>query len=467
MFLFFVVSCGGQLKLQEGQEKLVSRDKKPGWLFKIDNDFVVGMSGKFESEKEARADALWDARKKIIERLGMKLSITQQENIYERTSQLDDEIITTSVEGEINTEAISRGLISVKAKEYCVEKYAKKYFGEIEYYYLAYVLVPFSKEEHDNLVNNTFDQLQNRFSNEYETVASVKSDVKSLLIHLNFLEKLIANAKDLIGMKSDLVAIVDGWQASLQKEKSLLKENIHITRIGMEQSIGTDRKLNEVIGVKLFYRDSPISNIGVKFFKGEIKIAEGFTDEIGEYVFLYHSPVIGNLDITARVNLGEEWQFSPVHFFFQNPLKVVLSIPELNAQGEQNNRIVENAVSEYLLQNGIYLDQSISLSQVDVVYLLKGRLDILAEQVKDCGYLLLIGRSYVQKVSKLPLTKNMFQAQSGCELKLIDPVNESIVWNVALTQDYVSGSSLLEAGNNSLLELSNMVIAKIEEFLHE
>ena len=48
--VFFFPSCGGQLKLQEGQEKVISSKKKPGWVFQIGDDFVVGFSEKFETE---------------------------------------------------------------------------------------------------------------------------------------------------------------------------------------------------------------------------------------------------------------------------------------------------------------------------------------------------------------------------------------------------------------------------------
>ena len=465
--ILILFSCSGQLKLQEGEEKIVSEKKKPGWLFQIGKDFVVGYSGKFEAEKEARANALWDARKKIIERLGMKLTITQQENLYERTSQLDDEIVATHVEGEINTEAISKGLISVKAKEYYIEKYAKKSFGEIKYYYLAFVLVPFSKEEHDNLIKNTFEEIENRYSDEFDKIASLKSDIKSLLIHFSFLEKLAENAKEIIGLKADLTSIVDGWLATIQKEKLILKENIHVALIGANQPIGINRKLTESIGVKLKYHDLPISNVTIELFKKDKKITQGFTDEKGEYLFLYQKPVIGDLEIAVHINFNEDFQISPVHFQFQNPIKVVISIPELNAKGEQNKRIVQNSVVEYLLQNGIVVDQSISLDQADVIHLLRGRLNDLTDELKESGDLLLVGRSYVQNASALPMNEKLFQAQSGCELKLIDPVNESIEWNIALTQDFVLGRNRLEAGDKSLIELSKKLTKKIKEYLIE
>ena len=471
LFIFFSLPifffCGGQLKLQEGQEKLVTKEKKPDWLFQVGKDFVVGYSGRFESEKEARANALWDARKKIIEQLGMKLTIAQQENLLERTSQLDDEIVATHVESEIKTEAISRGLISVKAKEYYVEKYAKKYFGEIKYYYLAFVLVPFSKEEHDNLIKNTFDQLQNRFTEEFGKITSLRSELKSLIIHFDFLDQLTENAKELIGLKPDLVSIVDGWIADIKKEKSLLKENIHIELIGEEHEIGNERRLAENIGVKVSYQNSPIPNVNIELLKKDKIVTQGITDEKGEYLFKYQKPIIGNLELSVRVSLGENFLIQGAAFHFSNPLKIAVCIPELDAEKKRNKRIVANAVIENLLQNGVMVDQSLSLDQADVLNLLTGSLDVLSDKLQGAKGLLLVGRSYVQNVSNLPLNPELFQAESACELKLIDPVNGSTVWNVALTQEFVMGNGRLDAGNRSLQKLSYKVTEKIKEFLFE
>ena len=463
-FVLFYSSNSFAQGLQEGEEKLISKDKKPGWITNIGSDFVVGISGKLSTERDARRDALLDARKQIIDRLGVKLTKIQKQKIYEQTSQWDQNIVATGVEGEIETRAISRALIRVRAKEYYIEKYIKKHFGEIEYFYIAYVQVPFSKQEHDRFLTSTFDQFKTDFNNEYGNLLNPLLNIKQKLLKISYLSQLCENARDLVGMRPDFIANINLWENKLSAQKSTTFSKLQIIPIGQTQTIGADRILPEKIGVKVAYQDQPISGIKITLTQNGKSVTNGITDENGIFEYRYDSPILGTVRFQMLLSINNICNLSPVEFIFKNNPRMLIVIPEVNAKGKSTNRIIQSAVMQWLLEHQFQVTENPQLDNSAVAKLFWGNCDEISQYLSAKNNLLLIGRAFVHDVKPLSLLPGFYQAKATCQLKLIDTVKNSIVWNTSFTQDYTSGNGKNSAGENAINELSKKVLLELEKF---
>ena len=465
ILILIICTCSGQIKLREGEQKIVSGGKKPGWIFQTDNNFEVGISEPCASEAEARSRALFDARKKIIDRIGILLTKKQKEHILNRTDSLEDNIINTEVEQDIQTIALSRGLISVKAREYYIEKYAQRKFAEIEYFYIAHVLVPFSKEEHDALINKTFQETKNWFQKNYnQIVSSSGDDIKLVLSRIKKLEQACHSTKQIIGMKPDLLAIINRWESDLAEQKITYLDRISVIPLGNDQQIGTDRRLQKKIGIRLMLNNSPLQGVAVELTKDNKELISGMTDEKGEFLYYYDRPIIGKVKITAFPKIDDTMALSPIQFIFQNPIQVIVKIPELGINQDIPQNYVENAVIKCLLNNNIQINQGCFLSDEQIIQLYKGNFDIIADSSCINENLLLIGRAYAFDARRPDLNNELLEAKAKAEIKFIDPKSRSILWNLNITEDHGIGISPNAAGDNALEMLAKKIFNQVDEY---
>ncbi|RLA95234.1 MAG: hypothetical protein DRG83_18840 [Deltaproteobacteria bacterium] len=135
----------------ETEEFRVSKEPRPDWPDNPPSGHFVGISKNFSMEAKARNDALMDARKKIIDYLGVKI----EKNVLDKiltTGRTDDVLITDVVSNAI-TRMIGQSILKVRAMKYHSEKWKQIDKGKVSYYWKVFCLVPFSKEEHNQFVS--------------------------------------------------------------------------------------------------------------------------------------------------------------------------------------------------------------------------------------------------------------------------------------------------------------------------
>ncbi|RLA95233.1 MAG: hypothetical protein DRG83_18835 [Deltaproteobacteria bacterium] len=150
--IFFVLSgCASTKQFPIGSEVLVSGKEKPSWINRpTEKDTkkakaFVGTSLNESMESQARAGALEDARKQIIDAMG----VYGKRKINEVISSVGtvSDIINPGVVRDEATKMVSESIVKSRAHQYHIERWRRVTQSGVEYYYKAYVLVLFPNEQ--------------------------------------------------------------------------------------------------------------------------------------------------------------------------------------------------------------------------------------------------------------------------------------------------------------------------------
>jgi len=147
-----------------GQERKVSTIPEPNWI-RGKPGYFIGMSGDREQEVDARQEALRNAQRAIIEKLGVKIESEAIDKIVTTGSTKD--VLASNIFSQAQMNAVGKSILKVAADEYYIEKWEKNTSRGVEYFYKAWAKVRFSEEEHKNFIE--------------ETVSETLSLVKSLI----------------------------------------------------------------------------------------------------------------------------------------------------------------------------------------------------------------------------------------------------------------------------------------------
>ncbi len=150
-FLFVFVGCGFFLKGSPETEIKISPEPEPGWVKVPGEGGFVGVSGKYALERDARNNAIADARMKIVESLEVKVDSKLVEEII--VSGKTSDILSGEAESVRVSKFMANAVITgTKVEKYYVERWEKSKGRKRKKYYIAKVLIRFSKNEHDEFV---------------------------------------------------------------------------------------------------------------------------------------------------------------------------------------------------------------------------------------------------------------------------------------------------------------------------
>ena len=467
LLLVLSFPAAAQKNLLEGEERLISGKKMPKWVPEHKPDEILGISGKFASEKDARRDALLNARKQIIDLLGVQLEMRQKELIVESSGDVQDNIIGTSVEKTSQTEAISRALISVRAKKYYTEKYATKHLGEIQYFYIAYVLVPFSKKEHDKIVKTAIKEYQAEFSSNIKLLDFVNAEnLAEAMARIQLLKKLCNNARAIAGMRPEFNALIDTWENRLAQIQSSIVNKIKIVPLNDFPKPAKNGQLDSPIELQAQWDGKPVQGLTLDFFGNEKKITTIRTDGDGKIALSWPYPVFGvaTLKIFASgdddqnmVLFTHAIEFSPV---------VLIAIVEYNADYTRKEDIIASHLGRVLNQNNIPTLNTNALSELKIEAVFRGNYRYLDGLRESFGYAL-VGKVSVAALKESTFMQGLFQAKATCSLKLIDMVTKKEIWTRSTDSGYKIGSAPNEAERNAKIDLSKKIAQSLNTFLAE
>jgi|GEM_PF-2716194 len=134
--------------LRPGEEKRVERHGSGSWRRKPAQDVFVGVSRYGRNEAEALADATLDARRQIVESLGLVIEISSLE---QSADTLRDGVLDTRVRSDTRSLVYAGSLIEVQPDRVYWEKWVRLTEQGPVYSYKAWVRVPFSRERHEQL----------------------------------------------------------------------------------------------------------------------------------------------------------------------------------------------------------------------------------------------------------------------------------------------------------------------------
>ena len=145
VIMFILIGCASNPPPPIGVEERVSGVSPPNWTqnpSKHDTKTAkafVGVSQNMSTEAEARDGALENARKQIIDAMG----VYGERKIYEviSSSGLTSDIIDPTVVRDAASKLVSESKVRTRAKEFHPERWSRVTVSGISYYHKAYVLV--------------------------------------------------------------------------------------------------------------------------------------------------------------------------------------------------------------------------------------------------------------------------------------------------------------------------------------
>lgn len=152
--VILIFGCAGKQIIQQEiiREEPPKEVPKPDWIDNPPKGYYVGVSQEgIISEQTARNDALKHARIQILDSLGVKIDREIVDEII--TKGKTSEILDSEIASKASSVLIANGLLTgTKEEKWFIEKYRKIEPEKVSYFYKAYALVPFSKDEHNKFL---------------------------------------------------------------------------------------------------------------------------------------------------------------------------------------------------------------------------------------------------------------------------------------------------------------------------
>lgn len=168
--LLICIQCSSTKNLPIGYEGKISGGDRPGWVNAPaakdtkDAKAFVGVSLNEKMEAQARAGALEDARKQIIDAMGV-YGKRKIEEVISTVGNVSD-IINPGVVRDEATKLISESIVESRANQFHIERWQKVTETGVEYYYKASVLVLFPNEQAKKYLKDALAAASKQIKNE-------------------------------------------------------------------------------------------------------------------------------------------------------------------------------------------------------------------------------------------------------------------------------------------------------------
>lgn len=143
--LLFICGCA---TIPPSEEQCIENCEVPERFINPQKGQQNGISGKYVEEQDAINNAMIDARKRIVDALGIRVDRDIIEKLT--TEGKTSDILASDISAVSNTEMKARAfIVGTRELEHWSQIWTRPKNGGIERYYKVYVLVEFSKEKHD------------------------------------------------------------------------------------------------------------------------------------------------------------------------------------------------------------------------------------------------------------------------------------------------------------------------------
>ncbi len=147
-----LIGCASQqtTTMQVGETKLAESYGDVAIKTATGSDVFVGISQNFSSEASARNDAALDARRQIVQSLGIVMDMEIFEQVLTKGSS--DQILSGDIFSDHKTRVVAEGILAVKPDGYYIEKWMRQTDRGVEYFYTSRCLITYSKATHEQLM---------------------------------------------------------------------------------------------------------------------------------------------------------------------------------------------------------------------------------------------------------------------------------------------------------------------------
>lgn len=441
-------------------QKRVTREPRPSWIDKPQPGYFIGISQKLPEEADARAEALQNAKRQIIESLGSIIESQFMDSILERSGEINSQNAFTNSRVKV----IAKNIIAVKPEKFFVEQYQEGSGGKARQLYQAFVAVYFDEAAHratmEQLVAETV-----RLGAENLTIGKNNAQQGKLFTALAQINAISENLKPLFGM-TGLSVEETSKLTSLQDEINALNESL---KTSLRTAISGDKQLTKwglplknPLAVRLYYlfdnQEISLEGVVVNFAVTEGKAllnSQAITDSKGVALCeLREIQTAGKVTLKIDPQLPSEYKLpnlnTTITLFPDN--KAIVRILELNLGNPVNPTQFESALQGKLSSLGFQIIENnpfknMSSAQLDNVSANEA-LNLAAKSGAD---LLIYGTLVSEQPSKVQ--DNFYFARARGVVKVYNVTRQVVVGSYQ-KEEKDAGNSPENAGMKALKKVS-------------
>ncbi|MEK7812171.1 MAG: DUF4384 domain-containing protein [Candidatus Desantisbacteria bacterium] len=420
--------------------------KRPKWIDSVPEnkkvECFVGISAKYQLEKEARSDALRAAGKEIVNAIGVDVSVIWERlgSDYGFSAQANDPTIAIREKEQQMAEVFFKGL---RGEEWYSVKYETRVNNKpISSYWQAYVLVKIPKEE----LANAREKIEKKIK-EDESSARIRIDKAKELVANNdiaqaepLLKEVIAGlekiknksqeAAGLIAEATDLTQQCKQWHKKIKNMEKQIQDTINQAK--QFNKTGDKEKamnaLNNALSIADSIKDYSTSTVSMmlEIEKEKSKI------EIKNQLVLKVKEIVRNLSNQPRLQDEEKIKLAIGNITFED-----------SAAGSSFSRYLRDKITEESLKQ-----EKFSITEISKgVEGLDGELDLLME-----GNYWIIGDEVEIRLSLINGQKELIakesvrvlisQIPSGLSIEPVKDYSEKVKTQVAAFTSPISTASI-------------------------
>ncbi|MFH1250297.1 MAG: hypothetical protein V1715_04260 [bacterium] len=451
------------LSMQLFAQKRITKEPRPKWVDKINPGIYVGISHRFANETDARADALADAKRQIIETLGGVIESEFIDQIIERSG----EVTTADAFTSSRIKVVSRNIISVTPDDVFVEEWKIKDGFKSRIEYQVFVAAPFSEERHKQfmteMVNETLTLGESRFSESMELAR--KGQITLALDQMKTVQSNVLPMTRFTGLSPQEMTLLNGFKEKLSAIIQQIPASIRIEGSGANQSAKLGLPLPEPLVLSVYWIDGdqrfplPDLNVDFEMLRGKAVLeSQQKTDQAGiAKCNVKKLASAGNVDIRATVHFPEELNIMRNQFTFSllPDNRIMVKIIEKNLDQPVEISYLENALLEKMTAVGFTVQENNpfdQLSENDV----NATPEKIAEMVGASGAdLVVLGTISSGQTNKIQ--DGFFFARARGTLKVYNIQQKTIVGNY-MVEDKNAGNSEEAAGTRAIQKVSDQLI---------
>ncbi len=448
-------------------QKRITREDRPKWVDKVNPGIYVGISHRFPDETDARADALADARRQIIETLG---------GIIE--SEFVDEIVESS--GEITTnnaftssriKVVSRNIISVKPDKVFVEKWKIREGFKSRIEYQAFVAVPFSEEKHHRFMKELVDETVNlgekRFKESLELAQ--RGQILLALDQMQTVRSNVLPMTKITGLSPKDLSLLNSFKEKVQAMMEQIPGSVRIEGQGGNQSAKMGLPVAEPLEISVFWLDGdqkyPLPDLSVSFsvINGKATLdTRDKTDKHGKAsCTVKNIASAGKIEVQANIHFPESLRIANNQYKFTllPDNKIMVKILETNLDKPVDISYLENALLEQLTTAGFQVIENNPFSQLTETEINAEAPEKIAELVINSGVdLVILGSIASDQTNRIQ--DGFFFAQARGTLKVYNIQRKLVVGNYMI-EDKNAGNSEENAGSKAIKKVSDQLIEQM------
>jgi len=448
-------------------QKRLTKEPRPSWTEKIIPGYFVGMSNRYSDEAEARTNAINDAKRKIIESLGVIINSETKDSIIEKSGK------TTSLDAftSSSVKVISKAIISVSPEKVFVEQWQEDSGRKAQMTFQAFVLVLFSEESHRAFMKEMMDETMNisgmRLTESLDLARG--GNVFLAIRQIREAQTNFTPILSLTGLSPTLVSQIKSFSEGYKALADAMQGSITIEGSGEKQPVKLGAALEQPLTVSVFWTESakrhPIPNLPVDFSLVQGKATftpQGQTDASGKAICeVRNIESAGKIVIQAKVRFPEEFKIAQdTHTFNLLPEnRVVVKIIETNIGKPVQISYLENALMGKftgagftVVENGLF--QKLTPNEIET-----GKPEMIFETAKNTGAdLVIVGTVSSGQINKVQ--EGFYFGRARGSLKVFNIQKQTVVGNY-LVEEKNSGNSEENAGSKAITKVGDLLVQKL------